>query len=244
MAETPPDVTPSWMSPQYWRSAAHSIRSSTVTSAAQFSDTATDTSKETPVKADHRRRRSLPLRRADFDAIFQNPYSSVRGLNYQQPSSLAAVRNLLSVVSSPNEDQVGEEIEDSPEDVNGDDDTEDSNDKLTDLYFHQDVDETESAPLMELSRSRSEDRATSVGTVSLKRVSMTPTATASQLAEGTLRALRDLALDEAVALNAALHYWTRRWERPFLGWLEAGPFGERFDHLVYVGRFATVLQSC
>jgi hypothetical protein len=55
---------------------------------------------------------------------------------------------------------------------------------------------------------------------------MTPTATASQLAEGTLRALRDLALDEAVALNAALHYWTRRWERPFLGWLEAGPLGE------------------
>lgn len=46
---------------------------------------------------------------------------------------------------------------------------------------------------------------------------------ASLLAEGTLRAYRDLALDEATELRSALHHWTIRWERPFLGWLEAGP---------------------
>jgi hypothetical protein len=49
--------------------------------------------------------------------------------------------------------------------------------------------------------------------------------TASQLAEGTLRALRDMALDEAVELHQALHFWSDRWERPILSWLEAGPTG-------------------
>ncbi|KAL7547682.1 hypothetical protein ACHAWF_010964 [Thalassiosira exigua] len=46
---------------------------------------------------------------------------------------------------------------------------------------------------------------------------------AARLAEGTLRAYRDLALDEATELHAALHHWTVRWERPLLGWIEAGP---------------------
>mmetsp|Transcript_24184 Transcript_24184/g.52281 ORF Transcript_24184/g.52281 Transcript_24184/m.52281 type:complete len:1171 (+) Transcript_24184:150-3662(+) len=46
---------------------------------------------------------------------------------------------------------------------------------------------------------------------------------AARLAEGTLRAYRDLALDEATELHSLLHHWTVRWERPFLGWLEAGP---------------------
>lgn len=47
--------------------------------------------------------------------------------------------------------------------------------------------------------------------------------TASQLAEGTIRALRDLALDEAIELHDILQFWTSRWERPLLSWLEAGP---------------------
>mmetsp|Transcript_11873 Transcript_11873/g.25040 ORF Transcript_11873/g.25040 Transcript_11873/m.25040 type:complete len:1223 (+) Transcript_11873:432-4100(+) len=46
---------------------------------------------------------------------------------------------------------------------------------------------------------------------------------AARLSEGTLRAFRDLALDEATELHSALHFWTIRWERPILGWLEAGP---------------------
>ena len=37
---------------------------------------------------------------------------------------------------------------------------------------------------------------------------------AARLAEGTLRAYRDLALDEATELHSALHHWTIRWERP------------------------------
>ncbi len=192
MTEERSSSPPTWMSPPFWRS----VNKPAATA-------------KPPAKAEHRRRRSLPLRRADFAAIFQNPYSSVRGLNYQQPSSLTAVRNLLSVVAPDDEENA----------MVGDDESTSSSendDPAHDLYFLEDV--TESAPLLE--SSRPEERVTTA------KGSMTPTATASQLAEGTLRALRDLALDEAVALNAALHYWTRRWERPFLGWLEAGPLGE------------------
>lgn len=50
--------------------------------------------------------------------------------------------------------------------------------------------------------------------------------TASQLAEGLVRALRDAELQEAVELHASLQYWTKRWDRPILSWLEAGPWGK------------------
>ena len=43
------------------------------------------------------------------------------------------------------------------------------------------------------------------------------------LPEGTIRALRDLALDEALELHKALKFWTYRWENPVLSWLEEGP---------------------
>ena len=57
-----------------------------------------------------------------------------------------------------------------------------------------------------------------------------PSEMASHLAEGTLRAFRDVALDEAVELHDALRYWSYRWERPLLSWLEAGPTGRgNFD---------------
>lgn len=59
-----------------------------------------------------------------------------------------------------------------------------------------------------------------------RRQTVSASETASQLAEGTIRALRDMALDEAVELQIALRYWNLRWERPLLSWLEAGPFGK------------------
>jgi len=51
---------------------------------------------------------------------------------------------------------------------------------------------------------------------------------ASELAEGTILALRDMILDEAVELHESLRFWTERWERPYLSWLEAGPQGTEF----------------
>ena len=52
--------------------------------------------------------------------------------------------------------------------------------------------------------------------------SFSPEETASQLTEGMLRALRDLALDEALDLHASLRYWSDRWERPVYSWFLAG----------------------
>lgn len=77
--------------------------------------------------------------------------------------------------------------------------------------------------------------------------SSTASETASQLAEGTLRAYRDIALDEAVELHEALRYWSYRWERPFLSWLEAGPpiwwFSEKgYDHRK-VGQKVSQIQA-
>ena len=70
--------------------------------------------------------------------------------------------------------------------------------------------------------------------------------TASRLAEGTLRALRDIALEEAVELHSALHFWTERWERPVLSWLESGPSvwlsGDGYNHQV-VGRKVSQIQA-
>lgn len=57
--------------------------------------------------------------------------------------------------------------------------------------------------------------------------------TASQLAEGTIRALRDLELQEAIELHRSLRFWTTRWERPVLSWLEAGPSGKSFRRVSY-----------
>lgn len=74
------------------------------------------------------------------------------------------------------------------------------------------------------------------------RNGVSPSETASQLTEGTLRALRDLALDEAVQLQGSLRFWTSRWERPLLSWLEAGPIG-RWILVDCCGSFFGVLTS-
>ncbi|EJK62969.1 hypothetical protein THAOC_16401 [Thalassiosira oceanica] len=69
---------------------------------------------------------------------------------------------------------------------------------------------------------------------------------AARLAEGALRMYRDLALDEANELHAALHYWTVRWERPMLGWLEAGPnvwLSDNGYNPYYAGKKVSQIQA-
>jgi glycosidase len=51
----------------------------------------------------------------------------------------------------------------------------------------------------------------------------------AQLADAIVRALRDVALDEGLELHAALRFWSERWERPLLSWLEAGPEGTCYN---------------
>ena len=93
-----------------------------------------------------------------------------------------------------------------------------------------------------------------------------PEETASQLTEGTLRAMRDLALDEALELHNSLKYWSDRWERPIFSWFVAGPlvwfgfiestihhklvkvndnagFGRGYDHSEMVGRRVSQIQA-
>jgi hypothetical protein len=68
--------------------------------------------------------------------------------------------------------------------------------------------------------------------------------TACHVAEGTIRALRDLLLDEAVELNAALRFWSDRWERPLVSWLEAGPLGKLFIFTTHMNEFFSIFSIC
>jgi hypothetical protein len=70
--------------------------------------------------------------------------------------------------------------------------------------------------------------------------------TASRLGEGTIRAMRDLALDEAVELHHALRFWTERLERPILYYLEFGPSlwaAQDDDHHAIIGQKVSQLQA-
>lgn len=126
----------------------------------------------------------------------QNPYSNIRGGRDQyQPSSLNAVRSLLRVVP---DGPTSSSSSDTPIQRLDTSSSLDESVSSLDAYHsnHNDTNKSFS--------SRNE--------------------TASQLAEGTVRALRDLELQEAMELHRALEYWTLRWERPLLSWLEAGPW--------------------
>jgi len=70
--------------------------------------------------------------------------------------------------------------------------------------------------------------------------------TASRLGEGTIRAMRDLALNEAVELHHALRFWTERLERPILYYLEFGPSlwaSQDDDHHAIIGQKVSQLQA-
>lgn len=81
--------------------------------------------------------------------------------------------------------------------------------------------------------------------------SHSPEETASQLTEGTLRAMRDLALDEALELHNSLKYWSDRWERPVFSWFVAGPWvwfdwiqnKRGYDHALMVGQRVSQIQA-
>jgi hypothetical protein len=119
-----------------------------------------------------------PKKNAELGWMLQNPYRSIRG-HYDQPSSLPAIRSLLTLVHVKHKEASLQRLDTSSSSMD------------------QSV-----SPVV----SHSE--------------------TTSQLAEGTIRALRDLELDEAMELHSSLQYWTKRWERPLLSWLEAGPWSE------------------
>ena len=160
--------------------------------------------------------------------ILENPYNTVRGRKTDTTSSVDAVRSLLTIVPCKDERD-----HDDNDDDDDDDDNVDHTDRETkwmDRRFlgavHHDFlsppPPPSSSQYDELDASWRGDR--QPRTTSQFKPSTAETA--SQIAEGTVRALRDLCLDEAVELHLALRFWTERWERPVLSWLEAGPQGE------------------
>jgi hypothetical protein len=177
-----------------------------------------------------------PRRRAantiGLSSILQNPYNSVRG-RHHHPSSMSAVRSLITLVPLDDDgDSVDEKYD--AEFNEGVMDSRLGTVKEEERYEHGEgevLDDDTLPPALETSWSDNRDRTRQRN--QQRRTTVSSAETASQLAEGTLRALRDMALDEAVELHQALHFWSDRWERPILSWLEAGPAGTYRSVCVY-----------
>jgi len=200
---------------------------------------------QTPSRIPHRRSLTASpwskTPHADLVWMFRhnkNPYSAVRGRD-TQPSSMTAVRSLVALVPTSDSERASLRRESSHglssqlgdvSEVDYSPDTSWSKSKLSVVEDPEDLRASPPSippPPYEFGRqrTRSDHSATAHNKSKGRRKAVSASETASQLAEGTIRALRDLALDEAVELQTALRYWNDRWERPLLSWLEAGPLG-------------------
>lgn len=193
--------------------------------------------------------------------LFQNPYNSVRGRRHSlhAASSLSAVRSLLTVLPQtqtnqslpyqprlPPIDTEGQENNMHPEKQAASPPWESPTPVKLDPY-NTNVDDDDAAG-GDVTETDDYERPFNhpyyrhpYSPNQMHAHNQSSSETASQIAEGTLRALRDLALDEAVELHWALRFWTERWERPLLSWLEAGPPGTPRDvilHILYVTEVA------
>jgi hypothetical protein len=158
------------------------------------------------------------LKKPDLISMLNyNPYIGVRGGRYNHPappSSMSAVRSLLSVV--PLDASTTTKFDLDVVSIPAHGDSIHSDGGIGGVGGHD-------TPIPGSTPSSSTKR---FSMPAIAAASSTPSETASQLAEGTVRAFRDIALDEAVELHNALRYWSYRWERPLLSWLEAGPTGK------------------
>jgi len=203
----------------YWKYASSSIQSAAESSystlTGMLSSIYTDSSTTAPPVLERRESPEddmmddliLPsLRKSSLAWMRGNPYNSVRG-RHDRPSSMSAVRSFLTVV--PSVDHYVPKLEAIPNEES--------------MYYDEPITPSGHS-LLEGSWSE-KDFSYRKGNFYHQRKPVSDAETASQVAEGTIRALRDLALDEAVELHASLRYWSERWERPVLSWLEAGPSG-------------------
>ncbi|KAL3913096.1 MAG: hypothetical protein SGILL_006625 [Bacillariaceae sp.] len=177
--------------------------------------------------------------------LFHNPYISVRGPGRQDrgakpQQSMEAVRNLIYVVPLDADEDVLTPLDDVSQQQQHESKTVPSAWSSIRQSFEKLASLPESAPF--LSRKTLDKENPYQGPA----IPSSPEETASQLAEGTLRAFRDLALDEAVELHASLRYWTNRWERPLLSWFEAGPTvwfsREGYNHQI-IGQKVSQIQA-
>lgn len=164
-----------------------------------------------------------------WNILTQNPYNVVRGrhsINHRR-LPISAVRSFLALVPVNEEDDDDDDDALEQEDDGGGGGVFDT----TSHDPYQFEISASSSPAAAGVRARSfTETGSSVGTTTMNNNQHRAKVAgrdekASQVAEGTLRALRDLALEEALELNSALRFWSHRWERPLLSWLEAGPMG-------------------
>ena len=155
---------------------------------------------EVPKRSSYKRNTSISAK--ELAIMFNNPYEHVRGRQSHQSSfSVAAIRSLLTLVPQTMPQAQGMYT------------------PITPTAIFDDGGGGECNALDDSWAPTPNDR----GRRSISPSGVSTEETASQIAEGTIRALRDLALDEAVELHNALRFWSERWERPLLSWLEAGP---------------------
>lgn len=149
---------------------------------------------------------------SSWSVLTKNPYNIVRGrqpINHRR-QSISAVRSFLALVPVDEEEGQGDEY-------SSDADFLDPEAALV----------ATPPPLPPATHTRAASFGDSTAhSQNRTLVVASKDETASQVAEGTLRALRDLALEEALELNTALRFWSNRWERPLLSWFEAGPLGK------------------
>jgi hypothetical protein len=137
--------------------------------------------------------------------FFQNPYHTIRTRPMEQ-ASLATARDLLNAVPVDENESI----------------------LMTNWGLHrQSVHRLPSVYARKLDESKdwSESGSWHDQAVYSDSIGVSDAEVASQVTEGIMRGLRDLALDEAVSLHGALCFWTRRWENPLHSWFEAGPIG-------------------
>lgn len=174
-----------------------------------------------------------------------DPYKRVSGQDHflatHHQNSVWAVRNLLQVVKKEDEYRpllnpvkattLVRNISSNSED-------------LCTNSFEDESDQSMKNPLSSVHSTSSHASDSGYGGRRLNR-QVSKAETASRLGEGTLRAMRDLALSEAVELHHSLKFWTERLERPFLYYLEFAPtmFRSKQDHHAIIGQRISQLQA-
>jgi hypothetical protein len=198
------------------------------------------------------RRKSFTLTSTDLVMLLNNPYSSVRGRRdhiQSRPASMSAVRALLALVPVASVDEEESGVDEPgvrrgrpPSTADDDEALEKIRDvggtkarlfvPLTPVISNVSPSPAGVPPLLgppgaddDSVRDRRAARGPPHQQQRREGLVVSPSETASQIAEGTIRAMRDLLCDEAVELQVALRFWTERWERPVFSWLEAGPRG-------------------
>jgi hypothetical protein len=186
----------------------------------------------------------------DLNWLSHNPYTTVTGRggigskHFRPNQSVDAVRNLLELVTIEEE----EAIDTSPfSQVLSSDKAGriiDASDRVASFESILEEDGSYESSSVDHTNLASSMSSLPTGDEPKKR-KISKAETASRLGEGTIRALRDLALDEALELRHALRYWTERLERPMLYYIESGPkaWMSQEDHRLIVGEKVATVQA-